>query len=73
MLIDIAVNLTNRRFRDDTDAVVDAAVAAGVEAMIAVGTDVRHSERARDLARRRPGVVFATAGVHPHDAKDYRP
>ncbi len=73
MLIDIAVNLTNRRFRDDTDAVVDAAVAAGVEAMIAVGTDVRHSERARDLARRRPGVVFATAGVHPHDAKDAGP
>jgi TatD DNase family protein len=49
---------------------VAAAAAAGVERMISVGCDVDQSADYVDLARRHPGVVWATAGVHPHDAKD---
>ena len=44
-----------------------AAVAAGVERMVNVGTDLASSLAAADLARTTPGV-WATAGVHPHDA-----
>ena len=47
---------------------VDAARAAGVERMISVGCDVAQSAAYVDAARRHPGVVWATAGVHPHDA-----
>jgi len=47
----------------------EAAVAAGVGRMICVGTDVEHSRRAVEVARAHPGVVWATAGVHPHDAR----
>jgi TatD DNase family protein len=47
---------------------VRAATAAGVERMISVGCDVAQSAAYVDAARRHPGVVWATAGVHPHDA-----
>jgi TatD DNase family protein len=40
---------------------------AGVLRLIDVGTDVESSERAITMARRFP-EVWATAGVHPHDA-----
>jgi TatD DNase family protein len=54
--------------RDGThDAVIDAAVAAGVVALIDVATDVPSARAAIELARARP-EVWATAGVHPHDA-----
>jgi TatD DNase family protein len=52
------------------DEQVAAATAAGVERLISVGCDVAQSADYIDAARRHPGVVWATAGVHPHDAKD---
>jgi TatD DNase family protein len=67
-LIDIGVNLGHRSFAADREAVIDRAVAAGVRTMICTGTHVRGSQDAAALAGRRPGVMFATAGVHPHDA-----
>jgi TatD DNase family protein len=51
----------------DPDAAVAEAAAAGVGRLVAVGTDVRTSQLAVDLAGRHDAVV-ATAGVHPHDA-----
>lgn len=50
-------------------AEVDAATAAGVERLVTVGTDVGSSAAMVDLARRHPARVWATAGVHPHEAK----
>ncbi len=72
-LIDIGLNLGNKRFAKDRDAVVDAALAAGVEAMVLTGTSEAESDLALELARARPGVLYATAGVHPHDAKSCGP
>jgi TatD DNase family protein len=51
----------------DAAAVVDAALAAGVVAMISVGTDVAGSRRCLALANGSERV-WSTAGVHPHDA-----
>ncbi len=48
---------------------VAAAREAGVTRLITVGCDVAQSEAYVELARRHRGVVWATAGVHPHDAK----
>ena len=69
-LVDIGVNLTNASFRDDVNDVIDRAHAAGVSQMVVTGTSVAGSEAASRLARGRPGALFATAGVHPHDAKE---
>jgi TatD DNase family protein len=49
--------------------VVAEARVAGVERLISVGTDLAHSEQMVAIAREHEGV-WATAGVHPHDAKD---
>jgi TatD DNase family protein len=51
------------------DQVAEAA-AAGVERLVSVGCDVAQSTAYVHIARAHPGVVWATAGVHPHDAKD---
>ena len=48
------------------DAIVQAR-AAGVERMITVGTDAARAAVALDLAARHDGV-WATVGLHPHDA-----
>jgi len=47
---------------------VAVAATAGVERLISVGCDLSQSADYVDLARRHPGVVWATAGVHPHEA-----
>ena len=46
---------------------VEEARAAGVARMVSVGTDVVTSQAAVAVARRHDGV-WATAGLHPHDA-----
>lgn len=58
--------------RDPTraDEQVAEATAAGVLRLISVGCDVAQSADYIGVAERHPGVVWATAGVHPHDAKD---
>src|SRR5262245_9739671 len=43
---------------------------AGVETLVCVGIDPGSSRRSLELARALPGV-YATAGMHPHDASAY--
>ncbi|MEO6317644.1 MAG: TatD family hydrolase [Acidimicrobiales bacterium] len=52
------------------DEQVAAAAAVGVERLITVGCDVGQSADYIDISRRYPGTVWATVGVHPHEAKD---
>ena len=52
---------------DDVAAAVAAANEAGVARMITVGCDVADSRAAIEAAAAHPGV-WATAGVHPHEA-----
>ena len=50
--------------------VVEAARAAGVDRLICVGVDPETSRRSLELADAIDGV-FATAGMHPHDASAF--
>ena len=70
-LIDIGVNLSHDSFDHDRDAVIERARQAGVARMIVTGASREHSPRALELARAHPGVLYATAGVHPHHAVEY--
>lgn len=47
---------------------IDEARAAGVTRMVTVGTDARQSQVALEAAEAHDGV-WATVGLHPHDAK----
>ena len=51
------------------DRLVERARAEGVAAMVSVGTDRRHSEAQIAVAARYDDV-WATVGLHPHDASD---
>ncbi len=52
----------------DPAVLLDRAAAGGVGWMVNPGTDAASSEESFRLAARFPGVVFPTAGLHPHDA-----
>lgn len=70
-MIDIGVNLTNKRFHKDLPEVIGNARQAGVSALIITGTDLTESRAAVELAERAPEFLFSTAGIHPHDAKTF--
>jgi len=70
-LIDIGANLAHDSFDDDRKDVLQRAVDAGVTRMIVTGSSDDSNERAAELAAEHPGVLYATAGVHPHHASDY--
>jgi TatD DNase family protein len=53
----------------EVDAMVAEARAAGVERLVTVGTDALRSAEAVRAAARHPGVVWATVGLHPHEAR----
>ena len=71
LLIDIGANLTHESFHPDLHAVLQRAHAQGVSRMIVTGATLDGSAQALELVKTRPGVLFATAGVHPHHAIDY--
>lgn len=70
-MIDIGVNLTNKRFHKDLSDVIVNAKQAGLDALIITGTDLDTSESAIVLAETDPDFLFATTGIHPHDAKTF--
>ena len=70
-LIDIGANLAHDSFDDDRDAMMQRAAEAGVATMIVTGSSDDSNVRAAELAASNPGVLYSTAGVHPHHASDY--
>jgi TatD DNase family protein len=68
-LVDIGVNLAHASFNHDRAQVIKRAMATGVTTMIVTGTSLKSSHEARELASRYPNILFSTAGVHPHNAK----
>ena len=77
MLIDIGVNLSNSRFDKDIEQVIERAHSAGVERLILTGTSVEESQAVVAICERFDnqfsGMLWATVGIHPHDAKTLSP
>lgn len=67
-LVDIGANLTHTSFRDDLGAVLARAREHGVAQIVVTGTTVEESRRAAALAEAHG--LHATAGVHPHHARE---
>ena len=69
MFVDSHCHLDDKRFAGDLDAVLDRAAAAGVARILTIGTGEGPPEidRAVRLAERYE-QVYASIGVHPHDA-----
>lgn len=67
LLPDTHAHLDADDFGEDCEAVVARAHAAGIDRILAVGSDLSSSVRAVELSRRFP-AVYAAVGVHPHRA-----
>ncbi len=56
---------------DEVEAVVERAKNAGVDRIVTIGIDYKDSKQAIAVAERFDNV-FATVGIHPHDAMNYK-
>jgi TatD DNase family protein len=70
-LIDIGANLAHDSFDADLDAVLVRAWEAGLEYIVVTGSSQASALQALELARRYPGRLYATAGLHPHHASEW--
>ena len=70
-LFDIGANLTHSAFQADLAQTVERARAAGVTRIIVTGTTVDETMAASHVAEQFG--LWATAGVHPHHARDCGP
>jgi len=71
--VDSHTHLADPAFADDQAEVIARARDAGAVALVAIGESLAAAGRARAIAEANPGVVFWTAGIHPHDAAEYEP
>lgn len=69
-LIDTHAHLDHPRFQDDLEQVLRRAEQAGVGTIVTIGAHLASSERAVQLAEMFSSV-YATVGVHPHDASGW--
>ncbi|HET6746980.1 MAG TPA: TatD family hydrolase [Candidatus Saccharimonadales bacterium] len=69
MLVDTHCHIHEPNYQLNADETIARANAAGVTAMICVGTSETSSKQAVEFAATREGV-YAAIGVHPHDTKD---
>jgi TatD DNase family protein len=71
LLVDSHAHIDTSRFNADREAVIQAAFEGGVTCIVDPGCDLASSRFALSLAKAHPGIVFAAAGTHPHDATTY--
>ena len=72
-MIDSHAHLADAAFDDDRDAIVARARAAGIRGIVCIGETLSSAARAREVSTRAPGMIWWTAGVHPHDAHTFVP
>lgn len=69
--VDIGVNLTDKAFDSDRDAVLERARQAGVSQQLLTMTSLEQAEHLLALCADHPEHLFTTAGVHPHEARHW--
>lgn len=71
MLVDSHAHIQGNEYANEVDAIIERAREAGVEKIIAVGGAGDMSSNTEAIALAASYVnVYATVGMHPHDAKD---
>ena len=69
MMIDTHCHINDIKYDSDVKEVIARALESGVHRMICVGTDLKTSEKAIELANAH-NEIYATVGYHPHESKD---
>ncbi|GIT37555.1 MAG: 3'-5' ssDNA/RNA exonuclease TatD [Gammaproteobacteria bacterium] len=68
--IDIGANLTDQSFDQDRDKIIEDSFQNGIEQIIVTSSSVNESLKSIELARSYKGKIWATAGIHPHNASN---
>ena len=69
MIIDAHCHLYYDELASDIDNVIQRAIDSGVSRFVCVGTNVEDSKKCLSITENNDDI-FASSGVHPHDAKD---
>ena len=69
MFIDTHTHLQFESYNDDRELVIQRAIKNDIDAIITIGTDIKSSRDALDLAKKF-AVVFASVGIHPNDSEN---
>ena len=69
-LVDTHCHLQFEKLEERLSKVIEDAAAAGVTRLICIGTNLKDSQKAADIAAAN-GNVWASVGVHPHDAAGF--
>ena len=69
LIFDTHAHYDSSRFADDCDAVLAAMPQKGIGLILNAACDLKSSLTSQQLALRYP-FVYASAGIHPHEAKD---
>lgn len=70
VFVDTHAHLSDERFVDDVQRVIERAAALGVRHIVNVGFSQRMWAEARNMAAANPGVAF-TLGIHPNSAGEW--
>lgn len=69
MFIDTHAHLHFHNLYSQLDDVIQRAAENGIDKIICVGIDIESTKRCIAIAEQYP-IVFAAAGIHPHNSKD---
>jgi len=70
-MIDSHAHYDDRRFEYDRHELLPSLTGQGIELVINIGADMKSSKKSVSLAEQY-AFVYATVGVHPHEAKSMR-
>ncbi|MCT4508586.1 MAG: TatD family hydrolase [Tepidibacter sp.] len=69
MLFDTHSHITDNRFNEDREEVINKIKESGVELLLNPGADIPSSLKAVELSKKHD-FIYASVGVHPHDVED---
>ncbi len=70
-LFDIGVNLYSKQLKKHVESILERALDAGVESMVAIASDVSESVQLYESVPINVPKVWTTAGIHPHQASTF--
>jgi len=68
MFIDVHAHYDDKQYNSDREEIIAKVKESGIDIIINSGANVKSSQRSSELAKKYD-FIYATVGVHPHDAE----
>lgn len=70
-MIDICLNIASEQFKNQVNTILSNGLKNGCKGFILTGTSLSSSKEVNSITKNHQDYCRATAGVHPHDAKNW--